>query len=496
MSAVAARLRRPPVALPRTAGGVLAALRAEWPLVVLVGLFSCAFAVPGLARHAQFLSGGYDLGIFDQTVWQYSRLQAPENTVRGVPNILGDHFSPILVLLAPLYWVWADPRMLIAAQALLLATSFVPVFLFCASRVGRLPAYVLTLAYGLFWGLSAGAVFDFHEVAFSPLLIASAILLADRGRWRAFAVAFVLLLLVKEDQTIFAAFLGVWIALRGEVRRGLALAAIAAAYFLVVSSVVIPFFADGRDFAYWTYQDFGEGPFSSLKEIVLHPSLVPAVAFDEPEKVRLMLYLFVPFLCLAAYSSLAVLALPLVLERVLSTNELHWLIQFHHTLPICAVLVMAAADAMPNVARLVRREPWRPWIALALSLVILAGNVQVAARFPLADLRKAETWRLRGDADDRERARLLRETIPSDASVRAQTGLVPHLSGRERVYVLGGAGPRAEFLALFPGGPTPGAASADASAGGRDIAPTGEPDLRGYRLVREGAGVAIYRSVS
>jgi uncharacterized membrane protein len=82
-----------------------------------------------LVRHEHFGSG-FDLGIFTQAVWHYSHFQAPASSIKGTANLLGDHFQPILILLAPLFWVWADARTLLIAQAVLVAASIVPVYLF------------------------------------------------------------------------------------------------------------------------------------------------------------------------------------------------------------------------------------------------------------------------------------------------------------------------------------------------------------------------------
>src|SRR4029450_4605686 len=47
-----------------------------------------------------------------QGVWLLSRFRDPFVTIRGL-SLFGDHTSYILVLVAPLYWVWADPRRLL-----------------------------------------------------------------------------------------------------------------------------------------------------------------------------------------------------------------------------------------------------------------------------------------------------------------------------------------------------------------------------------------------
>ena len=128
-----------------------------------------------------------------------SRFEAPASSITGMSNILGDHFYPIVSLFTPLYWIAPAPEMLLGAQAALFAISIVPVYLFLRNRLAGGYALALSIGYGLFWGLQRAAAFDVHEMAFAPLIIATAIYAMDRGRWTLFFTCAVLLTVVKED---------------------------------------------------------------------------------------------------------------------------------------------------------------------------------------------------------------------------------------------------------------------------------------------------------
>src|SRR4051812_12504689 len=75
-------------------------------LLLLVLLATVAYSAVSILRHLHFESG-WDLVVFDQGVWQYSRFHNPIITGRlNYPiNHLGDHFHPIIALLAPLFWI-------------------------------------------------------------------------------------------------------------------------------------------------------------------------------------------------------------------------------------------------------------------------------------------------------------------------------------------------------------------------------------------------------
>ena len=59
---------------------------------------------------------------------QLADLHAPVVAIRGPGfNLLGDHFQPIVALVAPFFRVFPTPVTLLVAQALLTAVSVVPV---------------------------------------------------------------------------------------------------------------------------------------------------------------------------------------------------------------------------------------------------------------------------------------------------------------------------------------------------------------------------------
>ena len=129
----------------------------------------------GLFRHDHFGSNAFDLGIQDQTVWGYSQFQMLPNTILGIPNLLGDDFHPILFVLAPLYWLWDSPGVLLVSQAVLLALASIPIYLWGAARLGRLAALAFQASFLVFWGVLAAVVFDFHHIVFAVPGISAAL---------------------------------------------------------------------------------------------------------------------------------------------------------------------------------------------------------------------------------------------------------------------------------------------------------------------------------
>lgn len=411
----------------------------------LAALSAVGLAAASIFRHDHFGSNAYDLGLFDQTIWGYSTLELIPNTVLRLPNALGDHFHPILMALAPLYWLWDDPRVLLVAQAALIALSSVPLHLWARAQLGVAAATLFQLAYLVFWAVLGGNLFDFHELALAAPILSFALYgLLTRTTWLLLAMA-VLALLTREDLALTFVAIGVYLAVvQRRWRLGLGLAAVCLGWFAVMVTLVIPALAD-RDYAHWAYGGLGSGPASALAHLVTEP-IDSLRLFFTPEAKRTSLFnLLAPWLGLPLASPLLIVMLPALAARYLSDKPSHWAPQgFHYSLALAPLLAFAAVDTTARLRRLLGARR-----ATSLPVAIGAGVLAAGLYFsfhriaPLDELERYTSERKIGEIRDCLRA------VPPHASVAATSALVPHLSHRDRVYVLDRRPlPRTDYLAI------------------------------------------------
>ena len=448
--------------------------RERFGLAALVLAFVLVYCLIGLFRHWQFDSNGFDLGVFDQAVWHASRFEAPASTVSGFGNVLGDHFSPILFTLAPLYWIAPRPETLIVAQAVLFALSLLPIARFVRRRLDATPTFLLCAACGLFWGLQRAAAFDVHELAFAPLLIAVALVAVDERRWGLLWTAAAGIVLVKEDLIPLLAFLGLYLFLSGERRRGLTLATASVGAFVLVVGVLVPSLSDKG------YQHAG-----SFSAAIERPWTIPVMLVTPPAKLYTVLMWLAPFVFLPLASPLAILLVAFVLVRLLSASPTHWSIHFHYSAPIAPLLAMSAADGLSRIASRVHAPAARRRVVTGMSAACLLLSLFLPGNQPLWDLFEAEHYE---STDVHLAGRRAIATVPAGASVVAQGIAVPHLSQRPRIYMLKPTAPPSEFVvACMRLDPYPAVSIEDVRA---------VIDARrqqGYRVIFEEAGWIVLR---
>ena len=397
------------------------AASAALPFAVAAGA-AAFYSTISIIRHDRFSSGGYDLGIFDQTIWGYSRFEIVGNTVKGTPNLLGDHFHPALMLLAPAYWIWSDARVLLVAQALLLAAASLPVYFWGRSRLGAEAAALAQLAFLAFWGLLAGVIFDFHELALAVPAISFGLWALVERRLLLFWSMLVLGCLAKEDVALTFAAMGLYALLvQRRARFGLAVTALTAGWFVAVLGLVIPAIS-GRRYHYFDYPALGRNWTAALVTLAERPYRAVTLALDGRQKLKTLLETFGAWLFLPLVSPLLLVALPSIAERFWAHNPAFWSARYQYSLPLAPVLAFAAID---TAARL--RPLARPLLGATLACGLLLSVLVVRPLEGLTKLWSARTA-LRSDA--------CLDRIPGEAPVAASSRLVPHLSHRPDIRLL------------------------------------------------------------
>jgi uncharacterized membrane protein len=427
----------------------------------LTAVAAAGYSVFALVLNYTFQTSSYDLVIFDETVRSYAHFSPGISIIKGVHNgfgphfsVLGDHWSPILASLAPLYWADSSPQALLVAQAVLFALAIPPLWLFTRRAFGggskaTIAAYLVAVTYGLSWPIASALAFDFHEVAFAPVLTAVALERLQAGRLRTALIALAALLLVKEDMGLFVAGIGVYLAVARprqvprQLTVGLALVAVGLADTFIATYVLIPAFG-GRSGYYWAYTALGSNVPQAIGHLITHPAswkllVTPRVKLDTT------LWLFGAFCFLSLRSPLVLAVLPLLLERMLANLfPFWWVTSYQYNAYLVVVLLCAAVDGAARLDRdLLGRQSsgeagGRRWtVALGCAAAMCAVALALVPRFAFGAALHPGFYQR--DAQERAAAAAV-AAVPAGVTVEAVNNLGPHLTARDTVLLWDGDG--------------------------------------------------------
>jgi len=432
-----------PRAQPRTRPGAYGD-----PVVWATALATAAaWCVISLSRLMQLNPSSWDLGIFTEYVKQYADFQAPVVNIRAPGfDLLGDHFQPIVALLGPFFRVFPSSATLLVAQALLAAVSVFPVAQLARDKLGTGASRAIAVAYGFSWGLQQLANFDFHEIAFAVPLLAFSLSALAQGRLRATVVWALPLVFVKEDQGFTVAAIGIYLvlsSLRGTVdtRRVVAgqfLLIWGFAWSFLAIGVIIPHFNPAHHYYYWS----DGGVFSPGAHLSL-AGLVSQLFHAWPAKLETVAMLLLPTAFLALRSPLALIAVPSLLLRFVSTDSAFWGSYWHYNATVMPIIFVAAVDGLARI-KATQVQPVRRYAAAVM--VVIA--IPIAFQFPLSDLWHASTYQVSPHvaADQAAMAQ-----VPDGASVLTTLGLLAPLAARTDTYWIGNTGnPQTSYI-VFDG---------------------------------------------
>ncbi|MCB0164523.1 MAG: DUF2079 domain-containing protein [Anaerolineae bacterium] len=443
-------------------------------LAILIIAYTLYFSAYTINRHNTLNSYAADLSLIDQPMW---------NTVIGPGGFmeqtwgsrqqprLAEHFEPILIPLAFLFFIWDDVRILLIAQSLALALGAIPVFWIARHQFRQIlpqpaplhpspshhssfiihhsspPSWIaltFAAAYLLSPHLQAANIADFHADPFvvTPLLFAFWYASQKRWAWMWFWAA--IAMLTKETLPPLIAMLGLYLLLdylRPKLqtpfsklhspfpKHAVGLILVSTIWFLIATFLIVAPLAGryfGTDGPIYLANRFSEN--TSLLQIILDPArgqylfgLLAAVGF-------------LPVLA----PDLLLLGLPVLLANLLSNFPGQYSGEQHYSAPLVAAFIVAAIYGVRRLAGSfslseTKGQNHRTTALIALALWLSGWSIAYHTLHGWTPLSvRTETYQTSAAAD--QLARLL-PSIPAEAVVSASPGLHPHIAHRRVAYV-------------------------------------------------------------
>jgi len=422
-------------------------------LAALACVAAAAFLWAGaLRRHEAHWSSLIDLGLF------YELFDNADGALLWAPSIgqsfLGEHFSPVLVLLTPIVRLIGGPEALLVIQALALALSGWFLYLWAE---GRTRAPIVALAVAMAWLLSPfvqnAAFYDFHMDMLEPAMLFGLLLALDRKRPVLVVLAALGLWLTKEDTWIYTAVVAVWALtdrtladlrmrrlMLGVGAAGLVVGALL--LFVVLPALRAPhdpsvFSTTGPSETYafiGRYSHLGGSLSGILSTLLTNPLYVLEHLVTGP-RLGNLLVLFIAFSGVAWAARWGLLLLVPALEMLLGNPGLMSSFNFYYG---AVAFMFAPLAAVVGAGNLLARAPGEPARAFGrvtpgrLATAIVAVTLGLVSWHPSSLLARASRYPSFSHTPHHAAAQALVERVPPGAKVSATGYLAVHLQpGRD-----------------------------------------------------------------
>jgi len=437
-----------------------------WLLGTLIALYALYFSWYTLTADARCQTRGFDLAIYDQTLWNTVHGRWFRSTFEpGWEVLLADHVEPILLPISLLYLLWPDQRLLLLVQTFSLALGAWPVYWLardtlraaCHDRPAddqewpiHLSALAFAAAYLLHPALHSANAFEFHPSALATPLLLYALHFLRQGRSGPFFLFILLAMSTKEVLPLTTCCVGLYALLvRRERTMGIVAVAASLLWFFLAVFVVIPHFnPQGQSHYFSRYYDWlGNSGGEIVVRVITHPGLVwqRLVSQTGPAYQARLLG---PVACLSlAGLPVLLLALPaLVLNALSSAPPQHTVVSFfQYAVAIVPFVIVSAIDGAAFLSRragglLKRALPagWRlpnPSTAVALFLSGLVLAAALIAQRQHGFLPFSRDFYLAPRSERTAALKAIVRQLPSQGSVSTDLYPDPRLSHRENLYL-------------------------------------------------------------
>ena len=431
----------------------LAAYAAGLLLLVLIAAYALTAGRLALYRHWNLESQALDMGYADQITWnnlhgnffRFTVFRGAVGHEQGRPlafgqgadpdSLLAYHVELLFLPLAALYLIHAGPETLIVLLTAVLALGALPAYWIAYRQLDhRGAALAFAAMYLLSPATQAANLSDFHIVSMTGAMLLFAWYFLLRGQTWAFVLMAGLCTLAKEEVGLIVGLMGLYAAF--VLRRwllGSAVAILAFAWVALSFGVIIPYFSGGRASLFITR--YAE----AIALLRAYPGELLAGNLGWPVPGWTVTYLQHLLASSGVFALLGPLQLaisaPALAINGLSNSTWQHGGGAHYSAEAIPALLVAAIFGTGWLAAQAQRWLRLPRADVVLALALIGLSVAVMESHQEGILPPAKRFAWPSGAVRADRLAPLREQIPTDAVVSAQSNVFPHLSRREKIYV-------------------------------------------------------------
>jgi len=266
-------------------------------LVIFLFFIFLVYSFIAVSSHNHFLTFGWDLGFFDQIIWKVSRGIYPLSTLNKV-NILANHFSPILFLLAPLYWLYSSPKTLLITQAFVMVFTAYPLFFLAQKKIKSLLfSFSIVFSYLFFLGTQWSILNEFHEATFTPLFIVLIFYaLENNFNKLLFIVGIIGLLFTKEIFSLLLASIGltIWFYFRKK-KLGIFIFVFSIFFFFFLTSFLMPKISEKGVYQHEHLSSVAKSPYEFAIKTITDPIFTLESLVTPFDKIKTLIISFLSF---------------------------------------------------------------------------------------------------------------------------------------------------------------------------------------------------------
>lgn len=429
--------------------------------VVILLFFALIFGLITFVNHYTLRTSSDPLAIYTNCLYDYRSFEVnectlltPINAVLEKPffdNKLSDHFNVIIYLVAPFSYVFGSWTLLIFQYLAILFGGW-GVKKYFESENSLWLANLAMFHFFSIWGVYSALGFDYHDNVIAAMLLPWLFYFYRDSRWVWASVVSVLMLLCKENVSVWLFFIfGVLAVFNFKKKKKHSLYAtisafLALIYFIVVTKVVMPSLAnEGREYLHFHYSALGSSYGEAIKFMLMNPIQTVTymltnhndAQFGDGIKLELIYTIFLSGgFVLFIRPKYLFMVLPILGQKLLNDDLIKWGLNYHYCIEFVPILTFCVFEWLSekkeqkNVLKIAMAI-----VFLTITITMIKNNTRTSKWFDKDkhNFLTSDHYTRSFDISEVHKAMAI---VPDDESiaVSAHFNLLSYYSLRDKVY--------------------------------------------------------------
>jgi len=405
----------------------------EYVAILITTVYAIYFSLVTLSKHAHFMTGKYDLGNMAHVLYHTTHGSIFQHTDPGGTEIvsrLATHADFILILIAPLSFLFDEAKLLLVLQSFALGVGiYITYKLADLVLKNKTIALLFSVSYALNFWVQKQNLFDFHPITLATPLVLLTFYYIFKKKIIHSLVFLIFALLTKEQMYAVGFLIGAYITFFKRQKMGIAVMTGSLVAFYLLMNVLIPNSHTGGHFALSYFEKLGSTPTEIVVNSILKPQILLSTLLA-PDRITYIRLLFNPLGILPLFAPLFLIgALPDFLINMMSNNSHLRDINYHYGAVIIPFMYISA---IMGSAFLIKKR--LPILIIASYLVIMTvHSFYMYGALPGAKNPSIEMFRSQTEGE--AALEYFLKNVPSYLSVSASNNLGAHLVQRDNLFV-------------------------------------------------------------
>lgn len=306
-------------------------------------------------EYYNFQLSSVDFAHFDYTVWNTIKGRILELSIGEdylyYKNLLGNHFSPLLMLFSLFHFITESHIWLPFTQAFILAFSLIPLYKLANKYLNNIYySFYFSLAFIYSKFFTRIIKYEFHlEIIYIPLLLIFFMSFDKLKKkftsksFTYFLISLILVLLVKEDSAIILSGLPIYylIKSKGLKNKFISFSLLIASFLwlMATTKIIMPFFHKPNfPIDSSTYMMLWDKYGNNMKDIIITACLHPHWVLNDILTNKAFYYLFVPLLFIPFIKTTFLIFAPILGLHLIASLKIMKYLMIYYSAPILPLI--------------------------------------------------------------------------------------------------------------------------------------------------------------